>query len=392
MGTTTDLVFSQEEFQTRLERIQAELAKRELNGMLIHTPENIFYLTGYQSPGYYMYQCLVVPASGRPVLVLRRGELSNVQAYSWLPMEGVRTYDDTNDPVALTAETVAEMGIGKGNIGLETGSWFLPVRHYHKLERLLGEHRLVDAQGTVESLRVVKSPAEIAYIREACEVADKSMKAGLDAVRAGVNEDEAAAAMFSAMILAGGEYLGMEPFISSGYRSGNMHSAWGHKVIGGGETLLLEVAGARNRYHGALMRAAYTGTPTDEIKRATEVCIASLNAALAAIKPGVTAGEVDEACRGTIERAGMYEQFRKRTGYSIGIAFAPDWGEGHIMSLQRDDERVLLPGMVFHIPPALRVPNRYGVGFSETILVTETGCEVLTTLPRELTIAEGARA
>ena len=238
----------------------------------------------------------------------------------------------------------------------------------------------------------MKSAAEIGYIREACAVADKSMQAGLDAIRAGVNEDEAAAAMFSAMILAGGEYLGMEPFISSGYRSGNMHSAWGHKVIGEGETLLLEVAGSRNRYHGALMRAAYTGTPTDEIKRATEVCIASLNAALDAIKPGVTAGEVDEACRGTIERAGMYEQFRKRTGYSIGAAFAPDWGEGHIMSLQRDDERVLLPGMVFHIPPALRVPNRYGVGFSETILVTETGCEVLTTLPRELTIAKGVTA
>jgi len=388
----TTLVFSQDEFRSRLVRLQAELAKKDLGGMLIHTPENIFYLTGYQSPGYYMYQCLVVPASGNPVLVLRRGELSNVQTYSWLPGDLVRTYDDTNDPVALTADTVREMGIAASGLGLETGSWFLPVRHYKKLEVLLGDYRLTDAQGTVESLRVVKSAAEIGYIREACAVADKSMQAGLDAIRAGVNEDEAAAAMFSAMILAGGEYLGMEPFISSGYRSGNMHSAWGHKVIGEGETLLLEVAGSRNRYHGALMRAAYTGTPTDEIKRATEVCIASLNAALDAIKPGVTAGEVDEACRGTIERAGMYEQFRKRTGYSIGAAFAPDWGEGHIMSLQRDDERVLLPGMVFHIPPALRVPNRYGVGFSETILVTETGCEVLTTLPRELTIAKGVTA
>ncbi|MFC4306580.1 M24 family metallopeptidase [Cohnella boryungensis] len=388
----TTLVFTQDEFRSRLNRLQAELVKQELGGMLIHTPENIFYLTGYQSPGYYMYQCLVVPISGNPVLVLRRGELSNVQTYSWLPGDLVRTYDDTNDPVALTADTVSEMDVPGGNLGLETGSWFLPVRNYKKLEVLLGDYRLIDAQGTVESLRVVKSAAEVGYIREACAVADKSMQAGLDAIRAGVNEDEAAAAMFSAMILAGGEYLGMEPFISSGYRSGNMHSAWGHKVIGEGETLLLEVAGSRNRYHGALMRAAYTGTPTDEIKRATEVCIASLNAALDAIKPGVTAGEVDEACRGTIERAGMYEQFRKRTGYSIGAAFAPDWGEGHIMSLQRDDERVLLPGMVFHIPPALRMPNRYGVGFSETILVTETGCEVLTTLPRELTISKGVTA
>ena len=118
----TTLVFSQDEFRSRLVRLQAELAKKDLGGMLIHTPENIFYLTGYQSPGYYMYQCLVVPASGNPVLVLRRGELSNVQTYSWLPGDLVRTYDDTNDPVALTADTVREMGIAASGLGLETGS------------------------------------------------------------------------------------------------------------------------------------------------------------------------------------------------------------------------------------------------------------------------------
>ncbi|MDB5053366.1 MAG: peptidase [Bacilli bacterium] len=383
------LVFSQNEFQTRLSHVQAEMARRDLKGMLVHTPENIFYLTGYQSPGFYMYQCLVVPPVGDPVLLLRRGEISNAQTYSWLPEQSVRAYDDTNDPIALTAETVNEMGISSGALGVETGSWFLLVRHYQRLVELLKEFCFIDAQTIIESLRTIKSPAEIMYIREACLVADRSMQGGLDAIRAGVNEDEVAAAMFSAMIRAGGEYMGMEPFVSSGYRSGNMHAAWGHKVIGDRETLLLEVAGARNRYHGAVMRSAFTGDPPDEIKRVSEVCIEALNAAIEVIRPGVTAGEVDEACRGTIERAGMYEQFRKRTGYSIGIAFAPDWGEGHIMSLQRNDQRVLQPGMVFHIPPALRVPNSYGIGFSETLLVTETGCEVLTKLPRELTIREG---
>ncbi|OBR64362.1 creatininase [Paenibacillus oryzae] len=384
------LIFPIQEFETRLSHVQQELRSRELSAMLVHTPENIFYLTGYQSPGYYMYQCLIVPAEGKPKLVLRRGELANVGTYSCLPLDQVSVYEDTNDPIAMTADTVRELGVPAGRIGVETGSWFLQVRVYMKLETLLGDqYVLSDAQGTVEKFRVIKSPGELAYIREACKVADASMQAGLDAIAVGANEDEAAAAMFSAMILAGGEYMGMEPFISSGYRSGNMHAAWGHKVIGSGETLLLEVAGARNRYHGALMRAAHTGTPSDEVKRASEVCIASLNAALEAVKPGVTAGEVDQACRGVIEKAGMYDMFRKRTGYSIGVAFAPDWGEGHIMSLQRDDERVLKPGMVFHIPPALRVPNQFGVGFSETLVVTESGCEILTSLPRELTVIGG---
>ncbi len=98
---------------------------------------------------------------------------------------------------------------------------------------------------------------------------------------------------------------------------------------------------------------------------------------------------MDAACRGPIERAGFEPNFRKRTGYSVGVGYAPSWGEGHIVSLRRDDPTPLEPGMVFHMPPALRVPRRYGLGFSETVLVTETGCEVLTAFPRRLHVAEG---
>lgn len=382
------LVFSQEEFNYRYSQLQKLLAEQGLQAMLIHTPENIFYLTGYQSPGYYMYQCLIVPQFGKPILVPRAGEISNVQTYSWLSNDQINPYDDTNDPVKVTVDSFIKLNISKGRIGVELGSWFLPVINYQKFVNQLSDYSLVNAQGTVEKLRLIKSEAEINYIREACKVADQSMKAGLDAIQVGVNEDDAAAAMFTGMMKAGGEYLGMEPFISSGYRSGNMHAAWGHKIICKDETLLLELAGARNRYHGAIMRSAYTGKPTDEIKRITDVCIRSLQAAIETIKPGVTSGEVDEACRGVIEKAGLFDLFRKRTGYSIGIAFAPDWGEGHIMSLQRDDPKTLQEGMVFHMPPAIRLPNHYGIGFSHTVLVTKTGCEPLTSLPCELRIID----
>jgi len=116
------------------------------------------------------------------------------------------------------------------------------------------------------------------------------------------------------------------------------------------------------------------------------VVIAALNAAIGAIRPGVTSASVDEACRRPIEAAGYEPYFRKRTGYSVGSAYAPSWGEGHIISLRKDDPTLLEPGMVFHMPPALRMPHRYGVGFSETVVVTESGCEVLTRYPRELCV------
>ncbi|MFT8362200.1 MAG: Xaa-Pro peptidase family protein [Sporolactobacillus sp.] len=383
-----NLVFSQEEFDSRYTRLQQLLAASNLEALFVHTPENIFYLTGYQSPGYYMYQCLIVPQSGQPILVPRAGEISNVQTYSWLSDEQMTPYDDTNDPVSVTVDSFKGLHLPKGKIGVELGSWFLPVQNYQKLVGKLQDYQMVNAQGTVEKLRLIKSEAEIVYIREACKVADESMRAGLDAIKVGINEDEVAAAMFTGMMRAGGEYLGMEPFVSSGYRSGNMHAAWGHKIICKDETILMELAGARNRYHGAIMRSAYTGKPTDEIKRITDVCIRSLQAAIDIIRPGVTSGEVDDACRGVIERAGLFNLFRKRTGYSIGIAFAPDWGEGHIMSLQRDDPKVLKEGMVFHMPPAIRLPNHYGIGFSHTVLVTKDGCEPLTQLDCSLRLID----
>jgi Xaa-Pro dipeptidase len=115
-----------------------------------------------------------------------------------------------------------------------------------------------------------------------------------------------------------------------------------------------------------------------------EVSKEGLNLAIEAIKPGVTAGEVDRVCRDHIRKAGYAEYFQHRTGYSIGIGFPPDWGEGRTQSIKEGDPTPLQPGMVFHLIPDLKVVNEGGVVFSETVLVTEKGHEVLTRYPQEL--------
>jgi Xaa-Pro dipeptidase len=148
--------------------------------------------------------------------------------------------------------------------------------------------------------------------------------------------------------------------------------------------VLIELGACVSRYGGALMRTAVLGSPSPEVKAMSDVVLKALNAAIAAIRPGVTAGSVDQACRGVIEEAGYEAMFRKRTGYSVGVAFAPDWGEGHIVSLRKDDPTELVPGMIFHIPPALRSFQRMCVGLSETVLVSDSGCEELTEHPRKL--------
>lgn len=381
-----EIGFSMTEFQERITKVKKLMEKQGLDLLLVNTPENVFYLTGHKSPGYYMYMCLVVPLDGEMTLVLRRGEVGNAQVYSWLEGDGLVAYDDTDDPLQKTVDVIMEKGFKGGNVGVEFTSWFLTTKNFMDLQAKLKGGRITDASGTVEQARMVKSSEEIAYIENACQIVDKAMAKGIEKIRPGCKEKEVAAAFFSEMCLQGSEYYGTEPYVASGPRAGAMHSSWGERVIQNGESVLLEMAATVNRYNGALMRTVHVGEPSETMKEWSKVCIEALNAAIDAIKPGVTSESVDEACRGVIERAGLYENYRKRTGYSIGIAFAPDWGEGHIMSLQSGDQRLLEPGMVFHMPPALRELGAYGVGFSETVAVTETGCKVLGNTARELLI------
>ena len=131
------------------------------------------------------------------------------------------------------------------------------------------------------------------------------------------------------------------------------------------------------------MRGAIVGRSNPTVERLASVCIEALNAAISAIRPGATSGEVDLASRKVIEREGLWDNYRKRTGYSVGIGFS-SWVEGGIASLKEDDSTILKPGMCFHIPVALRLYGEAGVGFSETVCVTATGAETLGKSPREL--------
>lgn len=379
------LPFEAKEYRERLDKLQAIMRDRGLDLLLVHTPENIFYLSGYHSAGYYMYNCLVVHPTADPVLVLRFGEVGNAQIFSWLDDDHIVLYDDTESPLDKTVEVIKKMGDAR-KIGVETTSFFLSVRNYQSLIAKLGNVELVDCAGMVDQLRMIKSPAELDYIRKAAKAVNAGMRAGMDAIYEGNNEDNVAADIWQAIVANGCQHVGMEPFVAKGWKSGLMHDVWSGETIVKGDAILLEIPAAINRYHAALMRTAYVGEVPSIIREWSDVCIEALNAALKVIRPGVTSGDVDEACRGVIERAGLYNNFRKRTGYSIGSAFAPDWGEGHICSLQKGDARILEPGMVYHMPPAIREQGQYGVGFSETVIITKDGCEIITDFPRELIV------
>jgi len=146
----------------------------------------------------------------------------------------------------------------------------------------------------------------------------------------------------------------------------------------------MEAGGTHQRYNCMLSRTVIVGRPDREWTRMAEASRDALEAAKAAIRPGVTSHDVDRAARAVMNQAGLGRYFTHRTGYSIGIGLPPDWGEGRIMSINENDPTVLEAGMCFHLIPDLKLVHQGGVVFSESVAVTETGHERLTDFPLEV--------
>jgi Xaa-Pro dipeptidase len=315
------------------------------------------------------------------MLLVREMELGCAEYYSIV--DDIVLYSDHQAPAAALLAALEARQLAKGRVGLEDEAQFLTARDFGRVVSKLGP-TAVPVHGLVERLRAIKSPKEIEYLRTSAKVTEAGITEGLAAVRLGATENDVASAMFHGCMARGGEYLSSQPIITAGRKSGIAHTTFHRYVLQQGDVALLELGGCYNRYTAALMRTASVGEPPAEAKRMYKTCVEALAACIAAIKPGARAEAPHRACQAVIDDAGYTDNFRKRAGYSVGVSFPPDWGEGHIVSLSEGDRTLLQPGMVFHIPPALRKLGLYGVGVSETVLVTEGGSEILTHLSEEL--------
>jgi Xaa-Pro dipeptidase len=383
MDRPMPLAFTEAEYGRRLRDLRGRMQAGSLDALLVIVAENITYLSGYETIGYSNFGILVVRRDTAPLLFIREMERVVAETTTWL--DDFETYADDQDPLEQALALLRKRGWLDGRIGIELGDSFVSPATMDRLRRLLGQP--VDATGLVEVGRRIKSAEEVALIRLAARITERGVDAALRAIRPGATENDVSSAAYAAMMAAGSDFFAGDPIVTSGWRSGVAHLTFGNRRLERGDTILLEMSGCHRRYFGPLMRGAVIAPVSDGARRMADVIIAALDAAIDAIRPGVTSGEVDAACRAPIEQAGFEANFRKRTGYSVGVGFAPSWGEGHIVSLRRDDPTRLEPGMVFHMPPALRVARRYGLGFSETVLVTPTGCEVLTNHPRRLHVS-----
>ncbi len=376
------LVFSIDEYRRRLERTRKRMAAENLDALIVNGPENITYLTSYQTTGYYYMQALVIPLESDPFMVTRLLENTSVTTRTWI--EHSFPYSDTEDAMGKLVVTLKERGLGKGRLGYERDSYFLRAFEQDALRDGLPDATLVDASGLVEAERVIKSDEEIALMRRVAKVTEVAMRAGIDAVHAGATENDIAAEIHHAMFKAGGEYPACSPFVCSGPRGGIGHATWEGRTVNAGEYVFLELAGCIQRYHTAMMRTCYVGEATDNAQMAAALVARAVQTSIDAMKPGVTAAEIDRINRAILADNPFGATQTTRSGYSIGIAYAPDWGEGGILSLVGHEERPLEENMVFHLIPWVQIPNEASIGLSETVRVTKDGCESLFDFERVL--------
>ncbi|MDJ0947862.1 MAG: Xaa-Pro peptidase family protein [Alphaproteobacteria bacterium] len=378
------LTFPAAVYADRLKTVQADMRARGLAGVLLFDPENMYWLTGYQTIGYFTFQTMFVPQDGKPVIVARAVNRDLALAHSTIA--AFEAVSDTADPIQIVTRVLNGLLDNGATLGMETGSWYLTVRDYRRLEGGLS-CRLVDFNGVIEPHRIVKSADELDRVRWACRAAEAGLDAAIQAIAPGKTENDIAAAMYAASIAAGSEYLGHPPLVVAGAATSLCFAMWRRREIRRGDVVLLEAAGCIDRYHGILSRPVVVGEPSERHRMAADALQGVLEAAIDAVRPGLTAGEVDRVCRKNVEERGYGAYFRHRAAYGIGIGFPPNWSEGHIYAIRPDDPLVLEPDMTFHIIPTLFFED-FGMCFSDSVRVTETGAEVLTDYPRKLFAVE----
>ena len=366
-------------YARNLELVRSSLEASGLGAAIIFDPENIFWLTGYRSIGYFTFQCIVVLRSGRPVMVSRRVNqaiaLSNDLIDHFVPVE------DTDDAVQILAAFVREKVDRAVDIGVETASTYLSVDSYLALRASI-PNNLIGWGGVAEKARSVKSTEQLQFMRQAAKAAVSGLDAAVKAIAVGRTENDLAAAMLFGSTSAGSEYTRV-PLVVTGQATGVCFTTWQRRTIQRGDVVFLEAAANINRYHAVIGRTCTVGPASSDHKRFAGITIEALNRAIDAIRPGATSATVDAACRRVFENAGVAEYFDHRTAYAIGIGFPPNWAEGRFLALKPNDPTVLEPGMTFHIVPSLFMPS-YGFMTSESVAVSDTGCEVLTEYPRQL--------
>jgi Xaa-Pro aminopeptidase len=360
-------------------RVRETLDTLSLDAFVVTNATNIRYLSNHVGSAGIL---VIARDAVHLVIDFRYEEAVRTLQASPAACPGLRTWPVPASYDEALVECLAE--IGAATVGFESAH--VSVARHEWLTRTIAARQLGITLRTtdrvVEQLRVVKDASEIATLREAARRLAPVVDAAVEAVRAGVTERMVAGAIEEAMRGAGYERVAFDTIVASGPYSALPHHRAGDRVLGPGDLVVLDFGGVLDGYCCDLTRTVVVGTPDPEARRVHAAVLEAQQAAIAAVRPGVEASSVDAAARAVLEERGLGAAFGHGTGHGLGLDVHE---EPRITRPRPDMPAVALePGMVFTIEPGAYLAGWGGVRIEDDVLVTATGCDVLTTSRRDL--------
>lgn len=376
--------FTPAEFAGRVARARRAVAAAGLDWLLVLHPVSLHWLTGGEAKSYQAFQCLLLAADEKPLVLFSRG--SDIgewrddaiidEAIAWGGPE-------PEDPIEVFADLARGRGLLSARVGTEVPGYYLHPQHYARLKSLLGAALVAEPTNLIHDLKAAKSPAELAYTREAAARADAALRACLAVAAPGRSELELAGEAYRALLASGCGLPASTMNLVSGERLCYPHGAPTQRLLRAGDGANIELGAAFRRYTATLGRNFQLGAPPPRLAQIHDVVRAAGDAMMAAIRPGVPAITPHLAAKHVITGAGLDAGRLHTSGYGLAPGFPPSWGEP--LNMFGGATGIIEEGMVLTIePPVFLHEERLGARLIDNVIVTASGAELLSRIPREI--------
>jgi Xaa-Pro aminopeptidase len=361
------------DYNSRRARARSRMQQEGVDALLLFLSSHLLYLTGWSdSPGERFLGALIT--SEREALVVPRLYADEVAARA--DIGDLRIWEEQASAFVLVADLAREFGVARGRWGVDDG---LPFSMVKRLQAAVPGCTLIPASRVLSPLRAQKEPAEVERMRQAARIAAEAVTETLADVRPGVPSRDVAASIEDRMRRKGAGGLAGS-IVAVGPTAALPHARAGGELLTAGEILLIDVGCTFQGYRSDLTRSYMLGEPPVKVQRAYRAVRDGYEAARGLIRPGVPLGEVDRAAREVITRAGFGSNFIHRLGHGIGL---DPKEEPYAVA---DNPDPCLTGHAFSVEPGVYFPGEFGLRLEDVVVVTETGSEALTDLPRDLTV------
>lgn len=380
------LHFTRDEFQARQREACTRMSKEGLDGLLLFRQESMYYLTGYDTSGYTMFQAMYVGADQRIALLTRSAD--RLQSRMTSVVEDIRIWVDADgaNPGDNVRELLDEYGAGGKRIGIEYHAYGLTAQRGKMVDAALaGFCETVDASDLVRVQRLIKSPAELEYVRKAGELCDQAWNIANTRSVPGAFLGDIYGEMLHTIMSGDGDPSASRWPMGSGEDALMVRYHTGKSVVAAQDHVQHEFAAAYRHYHAAAMSVVVAGTPSAAQLDMFAACREALDRCMEALRPGATVGEVFDVHRESLTQSGYGHAALNACGYSMGISYPPTWMDWPM--LWTGNPQIIEPGMVFFVHMIL-LDDSTGLTMSlgETAIVTDGACEPVNHAPRELVL------